>query len=130
MDKLAEINPSAPQPEERLRFKMYFVFSLILGLTSWFGFSVQPTIYHGAAATWHARNMLTDIWTCALPLFNWALTLASLANFFLFVFTRYKPWVLGPSSFYIASLLTILIMCGYILNLLMAYDMTAAILPQ
>jgi len=128
--KLEELLSPPPQPEEEMGFKMYFVFGLILGLTSWLGFHVQPTIYHGAASVWHSTGMLTDVWTCALPLFNWTLALASLANFSLFVFTWFKPWVLGQSTFYVASLVTILVMCGYIMNLLMAYAMTAKILPQ
>jgi len=126
--KLLKLLP--PQPEEWRSYKMYFVFSLILGLTSWLGFYVQHTIYHGAAAVWHSIPMLTDVFTCGLPLFNWALAFASLANFSLFVFTWFKPQILGRRTFYLASLFTIMIMSGYIMNLLMAYSMTASILGR
>jgi hypothetical protein len=130
MNKLEEINSSAPQPGEWWGYKIYFVFSLILGTTSWLGFSVQPTIYHGAAAVWHSCGMLTDVFTCGLPLLNWALAFASLANFALFGFTWFNPGVLGRKAFYVASLLTILIMSAYIMNLLMAYWMTAGLLSH
>ena len=129
--KLEELLASTPQPEEEVvGFKMYLIFSLILGLTSWLGFYVQPTIYHGAAAVWHATGMLTDAFTCGLPLLNRALALTSLANFSLFIFSWFKPWVLGQRTFYVASLLTLLVTCAYIMNLLMAYSITAAILPR
>jgi hypothetical protein len=101
---------STPPRKEWWAYKIYFVFSLILAVTCWVGFSVSPAIYHGAASAWHGIGMLTDVCTCALPLFNWALACASLANIFLFVFTWFKPEVLDRKIFYITSLSTILIM--------------------
>jgi hypothetical protein len=130
IDKIDGIKLSAPPPDEWRDYKIYLVFSLILGLTSWLGFYVQPAIYHGAAAVWHSTGMLTDVFTCGLPLFNWGLALASLANFFLFSLACFKPGVLGRESFIVASLMTVLSLSGYIMNLLVAYSMTAAIFPR
>jgi hypothetical protein len=129
MNESNGIDPSLPRPEELVRSNMYFVFSLILGLTCCLGFSVSHTIYSHVAPVWHSYNMLTDVCTCALPLFNWALAVASLANFSLYVFTRLRLWVLGEKTFYVVAMLTILIACSYIVNLLMAFYMTAGLLP-
>ncbi len=114
--------------QERVGFVIYLVFSILLAAMARAGFSLSPSIYLHASTAWHARSFLTDVFTCGLPLFNWALAFASLANFSLFIFTCFKPLALGQSTFYFVSLATVLVICGYAINLLMAYFLTSMLL--